>query len=155
VHIFDYIHQRRKLLCHDSDIAQGGLPVVQWTFDHGILTIRDSRDVWYCAGRECHIQLPQWLFDNGFTDTVDAAHGAAFGGHMDALFWCRQHGMQWNSDTCSRAASAGQFSTLKWLRENDCPWDSSTIAMSQLNHPTIAHWARENGCPEPSAEEDT
>jgi hypothetical protein len=70
---------------------------------------------------------------------------AARGGHIEVIQYLREQGVGWGKWTCVNAASGGHVDTLIWLRASGCPWETDPgfelnggVAMS-------AGWAAENG----------
>merc|ERR1719313_1168234 len=56
----------------------------------------------------------------------DAVEKAAKGGHLEVVQWLRQNGCPWDSMTSFHAAHGGHLEVLQWVRQNGCPWDSMT-----------------------------
>ena len=74
----------------------------------------------------------------------DAVEKAAEGGHLEVVQWLRQNGCPWNSMTSFRAAEGGHLEILKWVRSQDppCPWSRSECRgrASRFRHQHIVQW---------------
>ena len=70
---------------------------------------------------------------------------AAQGGHLEVLQWVHENGCPWDEDTCWCAAQGGHLEALQWLRANGCPWDWSTRFVARGY---ILEWEVANGVPE-------
>ncbi|CAB9530144.1 ankyrin repeat protein [Seminavis robusta] len=100
------------------------------------------------AAENGHLELLQWLKENGCPWDSWTCHRAASGGHLEILKWARENGCPWNEYTCACAAENGNLEILKWARENDCPWNEQTCSRAAKNgHLDILEWVHENGCP--------
>jgi len=80
--------------------------------------------------------------------TCEPFNIAAIHGHLNILQWLRENGCDWNENTCATAAKYGHLHILQWARENGCPWDITTCGQAAINgHYHILYWAFENGMP--------
>lgn len=59
---------------------------------------------------------PQW--------DITATAAAAEGGHLEVLEWLREQGCPWDASACAKAAEGGHLGVLQWARRNGCPWDT-------------------------------
>ena len=128
IHILDWIHQRCPVVYSSFDAAQ-------W-------------NVWLAAAVTGHIHVLEQFFNNGFTNSIHAAHGAAMTGNINILLWTQEHSLGWDAGTCAFATLGGHLDASRWLWENGCPWGWHTIYNAQLySHLEVVQWARDNGCP--------
>ena len=56
-----------------------------------------------------------------WNDSVCAA--TAINGHLDVLQYLHENGCPWNALACELAALNGHLDVLKYLHENGCPCD--------------------------------
>eukprot|EP00215_Chloropicon_roscoffensis_P000559 CAMPEP_0198462312 /NCGR_PEP_ID=MMETSP1456-20131121/835_1 /TAXON_ID=1461544 ORGANISM="Unidentified sp., Strain RCC1871" /NCGR_SAMPLE_ID=MMETSP1456 /ASSEMBLY_ACC=CAM_ASM_001119 /LENGTH=70 /DNA_ID=CAMNT_0044187495 /DNA_START=81 /DNA_END=290 /DNA_ORIENTATION=- len=69
------------------------------------------------------MEVLEYLLGRGYEFNEDACHGAARGGHLEALKHLRglDPPCPWDIDTCKWAARGGQLEVLKWARSEDPP----------------------------------
>ena len=76
--------------------------------------------------------------------SVEAVEQAAKGGHLEVVQWLRQNGCPWDSRTCFCAAAGGHLEILKWARSQDppCPWSRRDCrdGAFQSGHQHIIDW---------------
>lgn len=71
---------------------------------------------------------------------------AAGNGHLDILQWLRENGCPWDDRTCIYAASGGHLEALRWAMENGCPVnDWVCAAAAEKGHLDVLMWIYENG----------
>lgn len=106
-----------------------------------------SSEVCYCAIREGHLPVLQWLKREGCPWPDYAVPHAAYFGRIEILEWLRSEGEVFHESTCFGAAQGGKLETLKWLRNLDppCPWDKGVCRSMAANsgHPLTARWIDE------------
>ena len=81
-----------------------------------------------------------------------AVEQAAKGGHLEVVQWLRQNGCPWNSTTCYLAAKGGHLDVFKWLRDQDppCPWNEGTCTDAAWGgHRNVLEWLRDQDPPCP------
>lgn len=128
--------------------GQGDIAMLSCMKKHNLLG--DGKYLWHYAARSGHIEVLDWLGDNGFEFTDDLPLSGACCGFQEEVFsWASQRGINWkNEATCALAALYGNLPCLQWLRENDCPWDGRVIRTAQRRgHDDIVQGAINNGCP--------
>ena len=82
----------------------------------------------------------------------EAVDRAAVGGHLEVVQWLRQNGCPWSSRTCYRVAERGHLDILKWARSQGppCPWDLWTCTWAaKEGHLDVLKWARSQDPPCP------
>jgi len=102
------------------------------------------------AAQHGHLQLLQWLREQGCPWDATTCAFAAMGGHIPVLEWLRANHCPWDERACEWAARGGQMATLQWLRKQypPCPWNQSTCCRAaEQGHLDILQWARNHGCP--------
>jgi tRNA(Ile)-lysidine synthase TilS/MesJ len=77
---------------------------------------------------------------------------AVNGDHMEVLQYLHENGCPWDSDACHIAAGNCNLEILKYLHDNGCPWDEWTlsIANDKGHHPShryVIEYLIANGCP--------
>lgn len=74
------------------------------------------------AAGEGHIEVLEWLFENGCPWDAHACYTAARGGHLGVLRYLRDNGCEWDErKTCLAAAGGRHIEVLQFLRAN-CVW---------------------------------
>ena len=104
------------------------------------------------AAKGGHLEVVQWLRQNGCPWSSRTCYRVAERGHLDILKWARSQGppCPWDLWTCTWAAKEGHLDVLKWARSQDppCPWDRDNCREKALvnGHPHIVDWIdqREN-----------
>ena len=124
----------------------GQCVVLTWMKEHDLLG--SIQDLWRAASVHDHIDVLDWLFENGYRVHPDVISTSIISDRRNVLLWAREHGLAWDASTCALAAIRNDLSLLQWLRENDCPWDRIVIAAARgQGFEDIAQWAIDNGCP--------
>jgi hypothetical protein len=145
----------------DSALEFGQVRVLQWLKDTGrhqiFVTQKDykrshsseQRIQYDCskAAGNGHLDVLQWLKENGWPWDSWTCILAASGGHLKVLKWSRENGCPWNHVACQEAAREGHLNILKWLRENKCPWDrDQCLEMSRREgRDDVANWILNQG----------
>lgn len=94
------------------------------------------------------IPVPWSLHTTYLTRVQEACAAAAGGGHLEVLQYLYENGCPWNEYTCKFAAEGGHLDVLRWCRSKDCPWDEDVCAFAaEEGHVDVLHWAVMNGCP--------
>ncbi|WZN59355.1 ankyrin repeat protein [Chloropicon roscoffensis] len=106
------------------------------------------------AAKGGHLEVVQWLRQNGCPWNSTTCYLAAKGGHLDVLKWLRDQDppCPWNEETCTYAAEGGHLEVLKFLRAQNppCPWDEETCRWAARNgHLDVLKWARSQDPPCP------
>mmetsp|Transcript_7564 Transcript_7564/g.15699 ORF Transcript_7564/g.15699 Transcript_7564/m.15699 type:complete len:142 (-) Transcript_7564:46-471(-) len=74
--------------------------------------------------------------------------GCGKDGHLEILQWVREEGCPWDDRICWRAARFGHLEVLQWLWEEECPWNKDVcVWAAQGTHPGVLQWLREEGYP--------
>ncbi|SHO33483.1 Hypothetical protein BQ3484_415, partial [Cedratvirus A11] len=60
----------------------------------------------------------QFLEEEACPWSSKVCSGAAEGGHLHIIQWCRSRGFVWDETTCYSAAGYGHLEVLKWLHGN-------------------------------------
>ena len=98
------------------------------------------------AAKGGHLEVVQWLRQNGCPWSIWACTFSARGGHLEVLKWARDQDppCPWDWATCARAAEGGQLEVLKWLRDQDppCPWSRCKCRRraSKYGHQHVVDW---------------
>lgn len=150
IDILEWLLERRLVPWRAVDFAteHGKLQVLRWMKKRNLISSRVPKDVWYQTAYSGHIDVLEFLLENGFTP-----HASVMAGGMDSyrrhvLEFARDHNVGWNEQACTHAASAGNLRVLQWLRENNCPWNATVIFQARRQgHTDIVEWAINNGCP--------
>ena len=109
---------------------------------------------YFWAGAGGSVKVLEYLKLKGYKFDESACHGAACGGHLNVLKWCRSQTppCPWNAETCDSAVWEGHLDVLKWLRSQDppCPWDEGTCAdAARGGHLDVLKWLRSQDPPCP------
>ncbi|WZN59600.1 ankyrin repeat protein [Chloropicon roscoffensis] len=125
-------------------------------------TGESARARWNCgavatAAEGGHVEVLQWLRQNGCPWGNSTCYNAARGGHLDALKWARSQDppCPWGYMTCAYAAQGGHLEVLKWARSQDppCPWSAVTCSeAADGGHLEFLKWARSQDPPCPWSE---
>ncbi len=70
------------------------------------------------AARSGNIRVLQWLMNNGFTVTSEAAQLAAICGHLLELKFLKRIGI-WSSEVPHLAKKKGHLRIVRWLEKNN------------------------------------
>ena len=111
-------------------------------------------DTGWCAGRSSSVQVLEYLKVKGYKFDDWPCEGAARGGHLNVLKWCRSQTppCPWDEETCAMAASWGHLEVLKWARDQDppCPWDWRTTQFAaEEGRLEVLKWVRSQDPPCP------
>ena len=91
------------------------------------------------AAENGHLDVLQWLREQGCDWNEGTCGGAAAGGHLDVLRWAVENGAPWVPGNCRVAAYHGQLEALQWLRANGCPWNRADCLESATS-PEVIEW---------------
>jgi hypothetical protein len=93
------------------------------------------------VARRGHLEIPQWVRENGFEWSEGTCASAAERGDLELLRWAGEHGCPWDKNTCTEAASNGHREKMGFFepQRGFAPDSQSGSAFRQ--------WAREHGCP--------
>ena len=63
-------------------------------------------------------------------------------GHLEVLQYLHENGCPWNQNACLYAAKYGHLKVLEYLHQNGCPWDEEAClkASKSNGHLTVAKW---------------
>ena len=136
-----------------------GCPLNEWDSEKYTYTINGSTftcsmtarmDGWTCsrAARDGHLDILQWLREQGCPFAKDICKYAAMSDNLDILKWLQSLGCSWDEEVCATAAEYGHLKTLIWLREQGCQWNKKTTRVAASNG--MFHtfkWAVEHDCP--------
>lgn len=100
------------------------------------------------AARGGHLEMVQWMREQGSRWRAHTCRYAARGGHLPVLQWLRAQGCPWDASTCASAALGGHLELLMWAREHQCPWNAQTCRWAaEHGHLDTLKWSMEQGCP--------
>ena len=76
--------------------------------------------MWLAAAITGHVHVLEWFFNNGFTNSIHAAHGAATTSNINVLLWTQEHSLglgHWNLCFCCFRWALGcvEVALRKWL----------------------------------------
>ena len=107
------------------------------------------------------VEMLEHVREKGYEFIEGACQGAAEGGHLGVLKWCRSQNppCPWSEWTCTYAAEKGRLEILKWARDQDppCPWsrrlckglaaeyDLFRDALFHKSALSAANWAGDSG----------
>ncbi|WZN64592.1 putative ankyrin repeat protein [Chloropicon roscoffensis] len=134
---------------------QGSVEILRWLHEEKGWELSDGDgDTGWCAGRSGSVQVLEYLKVKGYKFDDGPCQGAARGGHLNVLKWCRSQTppCPWDEETCAMAASWGHLEVLKWLRAQDppCPWDEDTPGnAARAGHLEVLEWTRDQNPPCP------
>ena len=126
---------------------QGSVEILRWLHEEKGWELSDGDgDTGWCAGRSGSVQVLEYLKVKGYKFDDGPCQGAARGGHLNVLKWCRSQTppCPWNAETCCEAVGGGHLEILKWARDQDppCPWSRRQCRglASQIGPQDIAKW---------------
>lgn len=89
--------------------------------------------------------------DNSQSSLITPA-AASFNGHLEIVQYLHQNGYPWFANTPAMAAKHGHLEIIKWVRSVDppCPWDERTPLFATINgHLETLKWVRSRKPPCP------
>jgi hypothetical protein len=153
VYLMEWMREHDAHSCFrfcDLFAARGGrVFVFEWLKRLELVRVENVIGYWYEAIKRGHVQVLDWLLENGYSSqqprVMDAA---AMWGQISVFQWALDYQIEMSNKTCARAAFHGHLEAVKWLRKNGCSWDGNVIHWAQeKGNSDIAGWARNNGCP--------
>ena len=134
---------------------QGSVEILRWLVEEKGWELNWATGVQ--AGVGGSVEVLEYLVDWGYEFDEGACHGAARGGHLEALKHLRglDSPCPWNSETCLLAARGGNLDVLKYVRRQDppCPWDEFTCwEAAWEGHLDVLKWLRSQDPPCPWGE---
>lgn len=95
-----------------------------------------------------HLDVAEWLCEQGQPCNEMALNAAARGGHTDLVKWMCDHGAKWSDFTIRSAVQSGRLELVQFLRQQGCPWSwNATKAAVEHGQSEILQWLVANGCP--------
>ena len=126
----------------DSAANCGKLHVLEWLFQNGIIS---SRETCCFAARAGHLNIVEWLCKpNDGREPIPCdkyiAASAAHGGHLNILEWVYENDYPWDTSVSNNAGGAGKLNVLIWLHEHNCPLDKETCILYSRPYKNIIEW---------------
>jgi hypothetical protein len=126
---FSTIFDLHKTNCCHSAAREGHLEVLEWIMNNGCFW--DS-SICCSTAKEGHLEILKWARKNNYALDVRTCYHAAKGGHLEIIKWARGKNCPWDERVCSEAASGGYLEILKWARESGCPWNGKVCSNAAL-----------------------
>lgn len=128
---------------HEKAARHGHLHVLKWL---GAEKMREQTMLAAIEGR--HLEIMQWLHENGHRCTYDALwlaawlgaemfDGAARAGHVEALQWLHDRGVRGTEHVISWVIPSGHHRVVRWLHDHGYALPAAAFLLAITGHVTV------------------